>query len=135
MLQPSRDRPPRHGSPSRRGRLNIVVIHAKARGGDRVNPMRRWIEYWNRKVKKFGIFEIKMAQGAAIGGTLVVVKLFPQILELSVWWFVALIVVCAVPVHYTLWCKKNGQSDSAPNGGPAKSVGHSGVTEGPPSVD
>lgn len=92
-----------------------------------MNAMKRWIEYWNRKVKKFGIFEIKMAQGAAIGGTLIVVKLWPQILNLSVWWFVALTVVCAVPVHYTLWRKKNGPPCAAPNGGAATSVDNSGI--------
>lgn len=73
-----------------------------------MNALRRWIEYWNRKVKRFGIFEVKMAQGATIGFTLIIVKLFPQILGLSMLWFVALLVICAAPVHYALWFKKYG---------------------------
>jgi hypothetical protein len=77
-----------------------------------MNALTRWIEYWDRKVKRFGIFEVKMAQGAEGGGALIIVKLFPQILALSVWWFVALLVVCSVPVHYVLWFKKNGRPGS-----------------------
>jgi len=76
----------------------------------------RWIAYWDRKVKRFGIVEVKMAQGAAVGFTLVIVKIFPPVLRLSVWWFVALLVVCAVPVHYALWFKRNGQPDASTDG-------------------
>lgn len=71
-----------------------------------MNIVARWIAFWDRKVRGWGIFEIKTAQGAAMGFTLVIVKLFPQILTLSVWWFVALLVVCSAPLHYTLWFKK-----------------------------
>lgn len=80
-----------------------------------MNTMKRWINYWDRKVKKFGIFEVKMVQGAAIGATLIVVKLFPQILGLSLWWFVALVVICGLEVHYVLWLKKNGQQGGSAN--------------------
>jgi len=62
----------------------------------------RWIDYWNRKVKTFGIFELKMAQGGSIAFAFLLAKLFSQIVMLSVWWFVALLVICAVPVHYAL---------------------------------
>ncbi len=71
-----------------------------------MNIVARWIGFWDRKVRGWGIFEVKMAQGASMGFTLVIVKLFPQILTLSVWWFVALLVVCSAPLHYTLWSKK-----------------------------
>ena len=72
-----------------------------------MNALKRWIAYWDRKVRKFGIVEVKLAQGVTIAFTLIVVKLFPQILTLNVWWFVALLVVCAAEVHYVLWVKKD----------------------------
>ena len=81
-----------------------------------MNTITSWIDYWDRKVKKFGILEVKMAQGAAIGATLIVAKLFPQILGLSLWWFVALVVICGLEVHYVLWLKKNSEPDGPANG-------------------
>ena len=72
-----------------------------------MNTFMRCVGYWDQKVKKFGILEVKMAQGAAIGAAFIVAKLFPQILGLSVWWFVALIVICGLEVHYVLWLKED----------------------------
>lgn len=74
-----------------------------------MNAMASWLDYWNRKVKKFGILEVKMAQGAAIGAALIIAKLFPQILGLSLWWYIALVVICGLEVHYVLWLKENRQ--------------------------
>ena len=47
------------------------------------------MDYWNRKVRKFTILDVKLAQGAAMAFVLIIVKLFPQIMSLSIWWFVA----------------------------------------------
>lgn len=87
-----------------------------------MNGIMKSIDYWDRKVKKLGILELKMAQAATMGFTLIIVKIFPQILALSVWWFIALLVVCSAPVHYALWFKKNGQSGAAADGdhGPSR---------------
>jgi hypothetical protein len=107
--------------PYRRRSLNFNVGLDAGNRERKMNTMKRWINYWNRKVKKFGILEVKMVQGAAIGATLIVVKLFPQILELSLWWFVALVVICALEVHYVLWLKKNGQGGPANGSRPLQS--------------
>jgi hypothetical protein len=87
-----------------------------------MNRIMKWIDYWDRKVKRFGILELKMVQAAMIGFTLIISKIFPQILALSVWWFIAMLVVCSAPVHYTLWFKKNGQSGAPADGdhGPSR---------------
>ena len=50
----------------------------------------------DRRVKRFGVLEIKLVQGAAMFVALIIVKLLPQILSLNVWWFVALAVVCGI---------------------------------------
>jgi hypothetical protein len=81
-----------------------------------MNIIMKYIDYWDRKVKKWGIFELTMAQGATMGFTLIILKIFPQILALSVWWFIALWVVCGGPVAYALWFKKNGHSDASADG-------------------
>ena len=77
--------------------------------------MGRCVEYWDRKVRKSGILDVTMAQGAAIGATLIVVKLFAQVLGLSLWWFVALVVVCGLEVYYVLWFETEH-----PGSGPAR---------------
>lgn len=50
----------------------------------------------NDRVKDFGVLDIKLAQGAAIFVALVVVKLIPEIMTISIWWFVALMIICAI---------------------------------------
>lgn len=64
-----------------------------------------WIDYWNQKVRDFTIFDVKLAQGAAVGFILIIVKLFPQIMSLSIWWFVAFAVICALRPAYVVWVK------------------------------
>ncbi len=65
------------------------------------------IEYWNRKVKKFTIFDVKLVQGAAMAFAVIIVKFFPQIMSLSIWWFVAFAVVCALRPAYAMWFKED----------------------------
>jgi hypothetical protein len=50
----------------------------------------------NERVKRFGILEMKLAQGAAMGFTLVLAKLFPEIMTISLWWFVLFALLCAI---------------------------------------
>lgn len=71
-----------------------------------MTAMMSMIDYWNRKVKKFTIFDVKLAQGAAMAFVLIIVKLFPQIMSLSIWWFVAFAVVCALRPAYAMWFKE-----------------------------
>lgn len=53
-------------------------------------------ESLDRRARRLGMVDTKLAQGAAVFSVLVIVKLVPQILSVSVWWFVALTVACAV---------------------------------------
>jgi hypothetical protein len=68
-----------------------------------MNAMMSWIDYWNRKVRDFTIFDVKLAQGAAMAFMLIIVKLFPQIISVSVWWFVAFALICALRPAYVIW--------------------------------
>lgn len=70
-----------------------------------MSPIGNAIAYWNRKVKKFTILDLKLVQGAAIFFGLVIAKLFPQIMCLSVWWFIGLALICTLRPAYTIWIK------------------------------
>ena len=67
--------------------------------------MKIWDEM-NRRIKKFGILDEKLAQLAAIFFALIIVKLYPQILDVSVWWFVVLLIITAIKPLYVFYIKK-----------------------------
>jgi hypothetical protein len=52
-----------------------------------------FLEDMDKRVKKLGIIDLKLAQGAAMFGALIIAKLIPQIMDLSIWWFVGLLVI------------------------------------------
>ena len=85
-----------------------------------MNTLNQWIDYWNRQVKKFTIFDLKLAQLWAVGFTLILVKIIPQIMELSVLWFVGVIALCAPRLAYVLWVKQNDPTDGANSAGDLK---------------
>ena len=62
---------------------------------------------WDRKAKKMGVLELELVQAATMGFTLIIVKIFPQILAISIWWFIALLVICGAPLSYVFWFKKS----------------------------
>jgi hypothetical protein len=61
------------------------------------------LEDMDKRVKKFGIIDVKLAQGAAMFVALIIAKLIPQIMDLSIWWFVLLLVICAIKPFYVFW--------------------------------
>lgn len=67
--------------------------------------MKLW-EEMDRRIKRFGIIDEKLAQAAAIFLALIIVKLFPQIMNISIWWFVVLLIVCAIKPLYVFYLKK-----------------------------
>ena len=64
------------------------------------------LEDMNQRVKKFDLVDVKLAQGAAMFGALIVANLIPEIMDLSSWWFVALFVVSAIRPFYVFWFVK-----------------------------
>ncbi len=44
-----------------------------------------------------------LAQGAAMFVALIIAKLIPDIMDLSIWWFVGLLVLCAIKPFYVFW--------------------------------
>ena len=64
------------------------------------------LEDMNQRVKKLGIIDLKLAQGAAMFFALVIAKLIPDVMDLSIWWFVAMLVICAIRPFYAFWLMK-----------------------------
>ena len=66
---------------------------------------RGWIDYWNQKVKMLTIFDLKLIQVGSMALILCVAKLLPQILKVRIWWYAAIMAVCAVRPLYVFWIK------------------------------
>jgi hypothetical protein len=60
----------------------------------------------NERVKKLDIFDVKLAQGAAICLGLIIVKVFPQILRINTGWFIALALLLAIKPLISFYGKK-----------------------------
>ncbi|MCF7954842.1 MAG: hypothetical protein K9M75_03470 [Phycisphaerae bacterium] len=60
----------------------------------------------DRRIKKFGIIDEKLAQAAAVFLALIVAKYYPEILNINVWWFVALLAISAIKPLYVFYFKK-----------------------------
>ena len=76
-----------------------------------MNAIVSWIDFWDRKVKQFTIWDLKLAQIWTAAWVLILIKIFPQIMQLSIWWFVAILVLCAPRLIYLLWMKDHGEQE------------------------
>ncbi len=65
-----------------------------------------FLENMNARVKKFTILDVKLAQGIGIFVALILAKLIPGIMDINIWWFVALLVICAIRPFYVFFIKK-----------------------------
>ena len=64
------------------------------------------LEDMDQRVKKFSLIDVKLAQGAAMFGALIIAKLIPQIMDLSIWWFAGLLIICAIKPFNVFWFKE-----------------------------
>lgn len=53
-------------------------------------------KYFDERARRLGILDTKLVQAAAIFFALTIVKIFPQVMNVNIWWFVVLAVVCAI---------------------------------------
>jgi len=60
----------------------------------------------NERVKKFNIFDVKLVQGTAMFVALIIAKLIPRIMEINIWWFIILLVICTIKPFYVFLIKK-----------------------------
>lgn len=64
------------------------------------------IQSANERIRKLTIVDLKLLQLAAIFTALIIVKLIPQIMELSIWWFIILAILFVLRPMNILFTKK-----------------------------
>ena len=62
--------------------------------------------YFDERAKTLGIVDLKLVQGGMIFFTLIIVKVFPRIMNIDIWWFVALFVLFIARPIYVFFFKK-----------------------------
>ena len=60
--------------------------------------------YFDKRARRLGILDTKLAQASAICFAFVIAKLVPEIMELSTWWFVLAAILCAIKPLITFYC-------------------------------
>ncbi len=63
-------------------------------------------ESMSARVKNLDIIDMKLAQGAAMCVMLIIAKLIPQIMTISIWWFVVLAILLGIKPLITFYSKK-----------------------------
>lgn len=64
------------------------------------------LEDMDKRVKKFDLVDVKLAQVTAMFGALILAKLIPVIMDINIWLFVVLFVVCAIKPFCVFWFKE-----------------------------
>jgi hypothetical protein len=64
------------------------------------------IKYFNSRVKMLNIFDLKLLQATVMFLTIIIVKLIPRILEINIWCFVVLLVLCLIKPFYVFFFRK-----------------------------
>jgi hypothetical protein len=69
--------------------------------------MRLWEEFDSR-ARRFGIVDLKLAQAAAFFLALILACAVPALLSVSVWWYVAACVACAIKPAVDFYAPRGG---------------------------
>jgi hypothetical protein len=68
-----------------------------------MNCITRLIRWTNERAHRFTAFDLKLVQFEGIFVALIVVKLIPGIMRISIWWFVALFALFSIrPIYLFL---------------------------------
>jgi len=61
------------------------------------------LENINRRVKRFDIVDVKLAQLTAMFLALIIAKLIPEIMDMNILVFIILLVVCSIKPSRVFW--------------------------------
>ena len=64
------------------------------------------LEDMDQRAKKCSFIDIQLALCSAAFFALFIAKLIPQIMNISIWWFIALSVLCTVKASCVFWFKQ-----------------------------
>jgi len=56
----------------------------------------------NERIKRFNVIDIGLIKLVGIFAGLFLAKLIPQLMNISIWWYVALIIICGVRPFYVV---------------------------------
>ena len=65
-----------------------------------------FLQWADNCVKKLNWIDVKLAALASMLIGIILVKLIPSILNINIWWFVIMAVLCLVKVYYVAFFKK-----------------------------
>lgn len=60
----------------------------------------------DQQIKKLGLLDFTLAQCSAMFFAFIIVKLLPQIMNINIWWFIALTVLFTAKPTCIFWSKK-----------------------------
>lgn len=66
-----------------------------------------FINKMNKRVENMSIFDLKLTQCTSVLAVLIIVKFFPKILNINIWWFVGLFVLCLIKPVYVFYFRKS----------------------------
>jgi len=67
--------------------------------------MKRVIDFFNERAKRLTIFDMKLVQGSAMIVALLFAKYVPELLDISIWWLLAALVVVSARPMYRFYLK------------------------------
>jgi hypothetical protein len=65
-----------------------------------------FIDFFNERVKKLTILDVKLVQASAMCVILIIAKVIPQIMTINIWWFIVLLILFAIRPMYVFYLKK-----------------------------
>ncbi|MDD5085438.1 MAG: hypothetical protein PHE61_05260 [Candidatus Omnitrophica bacterium] len=63
-------------------------------------------EKLNERVRKLSVIDIGLIKWTVLFATIIIVKLFPRLLEINFLILIALMIACMIKPLYVLWIKK-----------------------------
>ncbi|KQC03070.1 MAG: hypothetical protein APR54_09705 [Candidatus Cloacimonas sp. SDB] len=64
------------------------------------------VRYFNRRIKLFTIWDIKLSQIAAMCIMIILIKLIPEITSLNFIWYILIAFICALRPLYVMFFKQ-----------------------------
>ncbi len=64
------------------------------------------IRFFNERVRRLTIWDIKLAQGCAMLLAIIIIKLIPDILRIDLTWFIVLTIILAIRPVYAFFLKR-----------------------------
>ena len=65
-----------------------------------------FLQWADNLVKKMGWIDVKLVGFAGMLIGIILVKWIPSILNINIWWFACITILCLAKVYYTLFFKK-----------------------------